>query len=258
MAPKKGLKAVQRSLLQLLSGGLAASDYAHGFVKGRSVRTNAEPHVGKRIVLRFDLENFFGTVTFGRVRGYLLAMGYGFEVATSLALLMTEAERQPVDVDGELRYVPVGHRYCVQGAPTSPLMCNAITTKLDHRLAGLAKAYGFSYTRYADDLTVSGDDESKIAVLLRRVGEIVEAEGFKLNQRKTRVLRSGNRQSVAGVVVNDTLGLSRKDRRILRAKIHRMTASSPSPEIHKLRGELAYLHMLNPAQAEALRPDWLT
>lgn len=257
MAPKVALKAVQRLVLKRLASRLPVSDYAHGFVPGRSVRTNAEPHVGRRVVLRFDLEDFFGTVTFGRVRGYLIAMGYSFAVATALALLMTEAERQPVEVDGELRYVPIGHRYCVQGAPTSPAVCNAIASKLDHRLAGLGAAHGFVYTRYADDLTFSGDDESKIGLLLRMVKQIVVDEGFRLNAEKTRVMRSGSRQSVTGVIVNETLGLSRTRRREMRARIHRMSPASPPEELRKLRGELAYLQMLNPAQAEALRPEWL-
>ena len=50
---------------------------------------------------------------------------------------MTEAERQPVEVDGEVFHVPVGERHCVQGAPTSPGICNALLLRLDHRLAGL-------------------------------------------------------------------------------------------------------------------------
>lgn len=258
MAPKRSLKAVQRALLQQCVQLLPTSEHVHGFVPGRSVATNAAPHVGKRVVLRFDLEDFFGTVTFGRVRGFLLAMGYNYTVATAISLLMTEANRQPVDVNGTLHYVPVGHRYCVQGAPTSPAICNAIASKLDHRLAGLAAKHGFEYTRYADDLTFSGDDESKIGLLLRRVGELVVDEGFRLNREKTRVMRSGSRQSVTGVIVNHTLGLSRQKRRVLRAKIHQMSADSPIEHLQQLRGELAYLRMLNPAQADALHPEWLT
>ena len=78
-----------------------------------------------------------------------------------------------------------------------------------------------------------------------------------MNAKKTAVMRSGRSQRVTGVTVNETLGLSRKKRRKLRARIHQMSAQSPAPELAKLRGELAYLKMLNPAQADALRPDWL-
>ena len=263
MAPKTTLKSAQRTLLEQLVQRLPVSDHAHGFVAGRSVATNARHHVGRRVVLHFDLEDFFGTVTFGRVRGYLIAMGYDYRVATSIALLATEAERQPVVVgdesehDSGLRYVPIGHRACPQGAPTSPGLCNAIAMRLDRRLAGLAAANAFVYTRYADDLTFSGDDESKIGLFLRVVREIVEDEGFRLNRDKTHVMRSGGRQAVTGVVVNETLGLSRQERRKLRAQIHQMSPDHAPEELARLRGKLAYLRMLNPDQAAALRPDWL-
>lgn len=256
MAPKRRLKAVQRALLAELTSRLPVSEHAHGFVSGRSVASNARPHVGKAVVLRFDLEDFFGAVTFGRVRGYLTAMGYGFDVATCVALLCTEAERQPVEVDGRLCYVPVGHRSCVQGAPTSPSICNAIVMRLDRRLAGLAAANGFAYTRYADDLTFSGDDPGKVGLFLRAVAEIVGDEGFRLNRAKTRVMRRGRRQRVTGVVVNDTPGLSRSERRRLRAEIHQMGADPPADQRARVIGKLSYLRMINPAQAEAMWPDW--
>lgn len=115
MAPKTKLKRAQRLLLAKLVGKLPVSEHAHGFRPCRSVATNAMPHVGKRVVMRFDLEDFFGTVTFGRVRGYLIAMGYDYHVATTLALLTTEAARQRVAVDDALRYVPIGQRSCPQG-----------------------------------------------------------------------------------------------------------------------------------------------
>jgi len=139
MAPKRRLKAIQRKLLELLVGKLPLSENAHAFRRGRSIRTGAEPHVGKRFVLKLDLKDFFPSVTFARVRGLLIAYGYSYPVATTLAVVMTEAERQPVEVDGTVFHVPVGERHCVQGAPTSPGICNALLLRLDHRLAGLAK-----------------------------------------------------------------------------------------------------------------------
>lgn len=261
MAPKSRLKQVQRSLLPLLVDRLPLDDHAHGFRAGRNVRTNAEPHVGRKVVVKFDLEDFFGSVTFARVRGFFLACGYSFPVATNLALLTTEAERQPVDVDGKLHYVPLGHRACPQGAPTSPGICNAIARKLDRRLAGFARSIGWSYTRYADDLTFSGDDDTKIGLLLRVVGEVTTAEGFRLQTAKTRVMRSGRAQQVTGVTVNEQLGLSRKERRRMRAAIHQLddARAKGAPRLDEeaaLRGKLAYLQMLNPAQAAPLRAQW--
>ena len=72
------------------------SEYAHGFRAQHSVRSNAQPHVGKGVVLRLDIQDFFPSLHFGRVRGLLIALGYGYQAATVLAVLMTEAPRQPV------------------------------------------------------------------------------------------------------------------------------------------------------------------
>ena len=100
MAPKKRLKSLQRRLLQLLVSNLPHSEHAHGFLPGRSVRTGAEPHVGRKVLLQMDLRDFFPSITYGRVRGLMIALGYGYPVAAALATLMTEAERQPVEIDG--------------------------------------------------------------------------------------------------------------------------------------------------------------
>jgi RNA-directed DNA polymerase len=248
MAPKRELKALQRKLHELLGKRLPVGEHAHGFVSGRSVLTNARPHVGKTVLVQFDLKDFFPSVTYARVRGLLCALGYSFPIASVIALLATEAERQVTEVDGRRYYVPVGWRHCVQGAPTSPAFCNAVALKLDHRLAGLARRLGFSYTRYADDLTFSGDDPARVHQLIKTVSRIVRAEGFVLNTSKTRVSRRGSRQRVTGVTVNEEPGLSRKERRRLRAALHAQ-GGNPSSE---LRGKLAWLSMLNPAQAAAL------
>jgi RNA-directed DNA polymerase len=261
MAPKRRLKALQRRLLELLVNKLPVSEHAHGFRAGRGTRSNAEPHVGQKMVIRVDLKNFFPTVTFGRVRGYLIALGYGFPVATSLACLMTEAERQPVELEnGTLVHVPVTNRHCVQGAPTSPALCNALVMKLDRRIAGLARKFGVNYTRYADDLTFSGPLDHKQAFgLTQAVRRIVEAEGFIVNADKTLLLSHARRQTVTGAVVNQTLGLSRQERRRLRAMLHHESQGKPLHDAEKqpatsaqLHGKLAYLKMLNAEQWKKL------
>ncbi|NLS97211.1 MAG: RNA-directed DNA polymerase [Planctomycetaceae bacterium] len=187
--------------------------------------------------------------------GLLISLGYGYPIATTLAVLMTEPPRQPVELNGKVVHVPVGPRVCVQGAPTSPGICNAILLRLDRRLAGLARKHGYAYTRYADDLTFSGDDPDKVKLLITIASRIVRDEGFEINRSKTRVLRKGQRQLVTGVVVNQTAGLSRQERRRLRAAIHQMRCS-PEPcdttEQRRLAGKLAYLHMLNAEQAAPL------
>jgi retron-type reverse transcriptase len=259
MAPKARLKRLQRKLNALLVNKLPVSEYAHGFRTARSVRSNAEPHVGKNVVLHLDIQDFFPSIHFGRVRGLLIALGYGYPVATTLAALMTDTPRQPVVVGDVCFFAPVGSRACPQGAPTSPGVSNALLMKMDHRLAGLARRYGFSYTRYADDLTFSGDDIDAAHALRLLAARVVKEEGFTINARKTRVLRSGSRQSVTGVVVNEVLGLSRQARRRLRAAIHQygkaLAAGSADPMLlARLDGKVAYVAMLNGAQARQLAP----
>jgi retron-type reverse transcriptase len=257
MAPKRRLKALQRKLLPLLVDKLPVSTHAHGFRTGRSIRTGAEPHVGKAVVLKMDLADFFPSVTSVRVRGLLIALGYGYPVAALLATLMTEAERQPVELNGVRFHVPVGPRACVQGAPTSPGLCNAMVRRLDLRLAGLARKHGFTFTRYADDLCFSGGSLEALQELRAGAKRLIETEGFRVNEAKTRVARRGRRQQVTGVVVNETLGLSRQERRKLRAAIHQAHKQGVAPEAAaRIEGRLAYLSMLNPAQAAALRKRW--
>ncbi|MBS0250656.1 MAG: RNA-directed DNA polymerase [Proteobacteria bacterium] len=253
-APKRQLKAVLRRLNTLLVSKLPVSKHAHGFLQGRSVATNAAPHVGKAVVLHFDIKDCFPSIHYGRVRGLLIALGYSYPVAAALAVLMTESPRQPVVAEGKTYQVPIGPRVCIQGAPTSPGLCNAILLRLDHRLAGLARKHGFAYTRYADDLTFSGNDTKKIAKLLKLVPQIIFEEGFAANTKKTRVMRAGRRQAVTGVVVNKDMGLSRQERRNLRAALHRQnTSPNTNPrERMRLEGKLAYLYMLNRDQASAL------
>ena len=259
LAPKRRLKAIQRKLLALLIEKLPMSEHAHAFRRGRSIRSGAEPHVGKRSVLKLDLKDFFPSVSAARVRGLLIACGYSFPVATTLAVLMTEAERQPVEVEGQVFHVPVGQRHCAQGAPTSPGLCNALVLRLDRRLAGLAKKHGLAYTRYADDLSFSGDLSREAANKIRiTVNRIVEEEGFQVNADKTRFMGRGTRQTVTGVVVNQILGLSLQERRRLRAMAHQLGMASGDDQAQavwqaRLDGKIAYLSMLNPQQAARVR-----
>lgn len=248
LAPKRRLKAVQRELITQLVEKLPVSPAAHGFRKSRGTLSNASCHLGHKVVVRFDLQDFFPSCHWARVRGLLLAYGYSYPVATTLSLLMTESERQPVETPDGLVYVPVRSRYCVQGAPTSPGLANALTLKLDRRLLGLAAKLGWNYTRYADDLTFSSQSVDGIRLLQKAVAGIVESEGFALNQAKTKIMRQGRRQTVTGVVVNQVAGLSRQERRRLRAALHQCDGKPDA----QLRGKLAYLSGLNRQQAEQL------
>jgi RNA-directed DNA polymerase len=264
LAPKRELKSLQRRALADLVGKVPIAPAAHGFVPGRSITTNARPHVGKRVVIRLDLKDFFPSITFPRVRGVFIAHGYSFAVASTLALLCTEYDREQFDREGERFYVSVGPRHLVQGAPTSPALANLVAWRLDRRLTGLAARYSFSYTRYADDLTFSGDDPAVVGRLITNVRRIAADERFTLNETKTRVARRSRRQIVTGLVVNDQVATPRQLRRRVRAMLHNaqrdargdgMAGTSPAlagATFSRSRGLVAFVNAVNPRQAAPL------
>jgi retron-type reverse transcriptase len=258
-APQPKLARAQAWVLHEILEKLPTETPAHGFIKGRSTVSCAAPHVGKGVVLNLDLSDFFPTITFGRVRGVFQRLGYSPAVATVLALLCTEAPRSAVDFDGKRLWAAVGPRALPQGACTSPALSNQVARKLDRRLAGMSEKHGYTYTRYADDLTFSARDTrpGDLAMLLARVRHIVTEEGFALNPNKGRVQHAGGRQTVTGIVVNDRPSLPRDEVKRLRAILHRASKTGlaaqnrdkiPHFEAH-LRGKLAYLHMVDPAKA---------
>src|SRR5262249_3368538 len=138
-------------------------------------------------------------------------------------LLCTECPRRQVTYDGKPYWVATGPRGLPQGACTSPALSNQVARRLDKRLGGLAKKLNLAYTRYADDLTVSGSADlgPRVGYLLARVRHLAADEGFTVNGKKTRVLRRSTAQKVTGLVVNDKPTVPRRELRRLRALLHR-------------------------------------
>jgi hypothetical protein len=272
--PKARIKALQRKLLHEVLDRIPAHWAAHGYCKGRSVSSYAEPHVGKRIVLRLDLRDFFPSVRAARVRALFRTAGYPPEVARTLAGLCTNVV--PGDVfDGDPARVAARAFYqrahLPQGAPTSPALANLCAFRLDCRLSRLASRVKAVYTRYADDLAFSGDEE--LARNARRfqvlVCRIALEEGFEVNTRKTRFMRRGGRQHLAGVVVNDRLNCPREAYDRLKAMLTNCLRHGPAGQNRDgvldfrahLAGRIAHLTQLNGARGQRLRElferiDW--
>lgn len=193
---------------------------AHGCVIGRSIKTNAEPHVGKAVVINQDFKNFFPSVTYARIKGVFLALGYSNQVATIFSLLCSEPKILDVSLLGEDYYAQRGERFLPQGAPpTSPAITNILCEKLDFRLTGLANKYGFTYTRYVDDITFSGTHDSfdKITPLLKYSRYVVNSENFNLHPEKLRIMKRNAKQEVTGVVVNEKTNIPKGDLKRFRA-----------------------------------------
>lgn len=264
-APHRSLAEAQGWVFREILAKLPVEAPAHGFVTGRSIVTNASPHCRKSVVVNMDLEGFFPSIGFRRARSVFQRLGYSPAVATILALLCTECPRRTVVYDGMTYHVATGPRGLPQGTCTSPALSNQVARRLDRRLGGLAAKLGLSYTRYADDLTFSGDDtlEGRVGYLMARVRHIAGAEGFRVNEAKSRVLRQGTAQTVTGLVVNDRPGVRRPEVRRLRAILHRARTEGLAAQNREgrpdflawLRGKIAFVAMARPETGSALRAE---
>jgi RNA-directed DNA polymerase len=262
-APHKKLATAQRWILTNILNKLPAEPAAHGFVAGRSVVSNAAAHTNRAAVLNMDLTDFFPSIGFRRVRSVFMRLGYSPAAAAIFALLCTECPRKQVEYAGKPYYVATGPRGLPQGACTSPALSNQVARRLDKRLAGLAGKLGLSYTRYADDLTFSGDEafSSRIGYVMARIRHIAENEGFAVNHRKSRVLRQSAAQMVTGLVVNHRPTLARKEIRRLRAILHRAETEGLDAQNRQgranfrawLQGKIAYLSMVRPEIGTKMR-----
>jgi retron-type reverse transcriptase len=265
-APHRGLGRAQRWILEQVVCKLTAEPAAHGFLSGRSILTNARPHCGRRIVVNLDLEGFFPSIGFPRVRRVFERAGYSPAVATIMALLCTESPRTTAVFEDTTFYVATGPRGLPQGACTSPGLSNQVARRLDRRLSGLAGKLDLVYTRYADDLTFSGDEglEGRVGYLLARVRHIAQEEGFCVNESKTRVQRRNRHQMVTGLVVNDRPGVPRSEVRRLRAILHRARLEgldrqnrSGIPDFKAwLRGRIEFVRMARPDAGIRLLADF--
>ena len=182
-APDKDLQAIQSTIYsRILSSVTIVHPAAVGFRCGRSVVDNAAPHLGKRYVLKMDIHDFFGSIRSPRVRQTFKKIGYPENVSKVLGALCCL------------------HRHLPQGAPTSPALSNIVGYEMDRKLAALAAEYGLTYTRYADDLTFSGDVFPKEQII-PQVKRIIRDEKFEPNHKKTHFMNQSSRKIITGVSV---------------------------------------------------------
>jgi hypothetical protein len=272
-APKARTKALQRRILHEILDGVPPHEAAHGFVRGRSIRTHAAVHAGKRAVLRIDLADFFLSVPSARVIAIFETIGYPRPVARALAALCTN--RAPVK---SMRIAPLTSaeeiaqirrtealaraRHLPQGAPTSPAIGNLCARALDVRLQAAAEAIGAVYTRYADDLTFSGDETfaRRAARFSSLVAAIALESGFVVNHRKTRLARSAQRQLVTGLVVNRGVAIPRDVYERYEAILFNCVRHGPEAQNREqvsdfratLRGIVAHVASVQPARGQRL------
>lgn len=215
VAPIGYLKAVQRQLLVFFEDIYAPPLCVHGFVRDKSIATNAKCHVKKKAILSLDIEDFFPSIKACRIHG--LFRSKPFEFSNEVANLLTEL----VCFEGALP----------QGAPTSPVLSNMICFQMDKQLLDYARQEGVIYTRYADDMYFSSTSvwRAKSLYEINECGAIVPNSmisdcilnnGFRVNESKTHVATRSSRQLVAGVVANRKCNFLRAEYRELRVLFH--------------------------------------
>jgi RNA-directed DNA polymerase len=213
----------------------------HGYRRKRSQVTAALPHVGKPMLLKTDIKNFFPNIRPPMVYTAFRQLGISDPVSRLLVDLCTHENQLP------------------QGAPTSPLISNLIWSRPARRIQGFADQQHFDPTILGDDAFVSGAPRArKFKSLLKR---IIQEEGFSVNERKTQALPSTVRQVAAGLVVNKKLNVSKDYRRAIRNALHNCASKESTDVVNSetavsrasLAGKIAFVKHINPSQGQRLQ-----
>lgn len=216
LAPEKRLKYLQRRIAPLLGQLYRVRNPVHGFVAGKSVKTNAQSHLRRRFLLNLDLADFFPSISENRVAGVLRSLG---------------ADRRAAEIVARI----CCHNDCLpQGAPTSPMLSNLICFRMDRQLMAVARDSRCIYTRYADDITFSSHQPMNALfegpappagpispdLMVPAFRQIFTANGFTINPSKAHYADRHSRKMVTGLKVNELLNVDRRYVRNLRAALH--------------------------------------
>ena len=214
-APRRGLMSLLTYMKMILDAYYTPDSAAMGFVTGRSIVDNAQCHVRQNYVQNLDLKDFFPSIQQARVwkRLQLKPFCFSQELAGVIAGLCC---MKVTGLDGKAEFV------LPQGAPTSPILTNAICESLDRKLRGLARRLGLNYSRYADDITFSSKHYvyGKGGDFMKELRQIIEGQHFTINEKKTRLQKSKHHQEVTGLVVSDKVNVSRRYVRELRSILY--------------------------------------
>ncbi len=276
--PRARLKALQRRILDGLLSRVPPHEAACGFTRGRGLLDHARGHVGQDVLMRFDLRDFFGSVRASRVHALFATLGYSPAVSRALTALTTSRVPEPYLMRWrDERLIDCQHAarlriaHLPQGAPTSPALANLCAFNLDLRLAALAQSCGARFSRYADDLVISGGKglAARRLQLEALVGAVAREEGFALQHRKTHCATRAGAQRVCGLVVNEHPNLPRAEFDRLKAVLHRCVVDGPRAQNRSgiadwrghLIGRVSWALLVNPAKATRLsallaRIDW--
>lgn len=252
--PKPILKSVQLVIKNTILDKIPMREHIFGFRKGISIFDHALVHCGAKVIINFDLKDFFPSISFNQVRNSYIKLGYSGEIASVLALLTTKQGSKKVNIENKTYFVYSSNRYLPQGASTSPIISNLVAEKLDSQLLKRSESFGFIYTRYADDLSFSSKAEKpNIKGMIYMINKTVELHGYKINSNKTNVLFENNSQNITGLIINSNQPkIPRIWRRKLRAAIHNYSQGKnqdPS-ELIRILSSVNYLKTTHPYKVE--------
>jgi retron-type reverse transcriptase len=206
-APHPYLKIIQQCVNFILASKFNSHHTSHGFLLGKSILTNARTHVGKGYVLNVDIKDFFHTISFRRVK-------------TVLGMHPFNLSGEREEIAFILSNLCCNRGVLPQGAPSSPILTNIVCQRLDRKLFQLAKNWKVRYSRYADDISFSCNEDVFKEKFLEELESIIKYEGFDLNPSKTRIQNWKQRQEVTGIIVNRKINVNREYIRSIRAIIY--------------------------------------
>lgn len=225
-APRLFLKTIQYWLLDYILWRLPQHPCSHAYRVGRSIVTNAQMHVGKKYVANVDIKDFFPSIQSEAIARILQTHGCGPKLASAVARLTSLGNGLP------------------QGAPTSPVLSNVYLIDVDASISRYCEMRKMVYTRYADDIAISGDQKESILAAIDELREHLAEKCLVLNEKKTRIASRGGQQKVTGVVVNEKAQPPRAYRRRVRAMVHqaRLNPSLGLQHVAELCGHVNYLN----------------
>lgn len=233
-SPFKELKAIQRWVLRCILDKLSPSIYAKGFVRKKSIFDNAKPHEGNQYILNIDLKDFFTNVKASHVYTLFKNIGYNNNIAFILTSFCSKGG-----------YLP-------QGAPTSPALSNLVCLRLDHRISTYCKKRALTYTRYADDLCISGN---KILILQKSsylIKEVISDEGFSINPRKEKLLGPKVRREITGLTVTPNITISKRHYCVYRKRIYDLIRNEISNKHEVIKGILSFVGSIDKGKGNKL------
>ena len=247
-APSMPIKVRQQWVLKEILEKREVHPCCHGFVKGKSILTNAKMHMGSKEILNMDIKDFFPSINFPLIINIYLQMGYGREAAEALAMLCCHEGQLP------------------QGAPTSPYLANLVLRDMDNRLNCFCSRENIIYTRYADDMTFSGN--VPLEKFINEFRKIISSYSFQVNEEKTRVYKEPYRKMVTGLIVKeDRICIPKKFKRLLKQEIYYCQKNGVTQHLKNtgnadrvnfkeyLYGKAYYIKMVEPVIGDKLLND---